>query len=84
MKMRFEEDILSPVVKRFLADRYPFAKCEMPVPLPPSLPGHSVRLDVVAADRNELVLVETKAACYLEKIGDAIGQLLVYEQILLQ
>jgi hypothetical protein len=83
-KIRFEEEILSPRVKTFLAIRYPHAQCEIKLPVPELGPRRSIRLDVVASDGKELVLVETKGACYPEKIGDAIGQLLVYEQLLLQ
>jgi len=84
-KARIEEDKLSPVVEKFLARKYSHTKREVLLSLPEwKGAGRSIRLDVVASDGKELVLVETKAACYPQIIGDAIGQLLVYEQIIFQ
>lgn len=89
-RVRFEEEVLSPAIRDFFAGKDRNVRCEFRIPLPGWRAGCTrtrfVRLDVVASDTDgqELTVVETKAACYPQLIGTAVGELLLYKHILLQ
>ena len=87
MKKRFEEDVISPAIADFLKNRGYEVFLEPTITLkdwpPVTTRTRFIRFDLIANKNSETLLVETKAASYPQLIGICVGEIQLYQHLLL-
>jgi len=81
---RYEEDIISPTIEKYLINKGYKTKKEFTLVLKDFnlLNGKQkprIRFDIIASNKNKIILVESKAAVYSQLIGICIGELQAYK-----